>query len=111
MGRTGTRQAGVCRLADQHARLTAILDQLRPALVDALEQVRQRAPQARVLLVGYPQLLPDSGTCPRLPRMREQDRERIIETVVSESAPVAQRYSKGSALAFELSTNLATATG
>jgi lysophospholipase L1-like esterase len=69
------RQAGVCRLADQHARLTRILDQLRPALVDVLEQVRHRAPDARILLVTYPQLLPDSGSCPRLPRMREQDRE------------------------------------
>ena len=68
------KRSGVCRLADQHGRLTAILDQLRPALVDVLEQVRHRAPDARILLVTYPQLLPDSGTCPRLPRMREEDR-------------------------------------
>jgi ubiquinone/menaquinone biosynthesis C-methylase UbiE len=43
--------------------------------------------------------------------MREQDRERVVDTIAGESAPVAQRYSKGPALEFELSTNLATATG
>ena len=32
-----------------------------------LESVRDRAPDAQVLLVGYPQLVPESGTCPELP--------------------------------------------
>ncbi len=32
-----------------------------------LEAVHEQAPSAEVLLVGYPQLVPDSGTCPELP--------------------------------------------
>ena len=33
----------------------------------ALESIQKKAPDARVLLVGYPQLVPASGTCPELP--------------------------------------------
>ena len=32
-----------------------------------LELVKDRAPHAQVMLIGYPQLVPDSGTCPELP--------------------------------------------
>jgi lysophospholipase L1-like esterase len=49
----------------------------------ALHLIRRRAPEARVILVGYPRLLPDVGDCPdRLPlvpamepRLRESLRE------------------------------------
>ncbi|TPI78011.1 methyltransferase domain-containing protein [Mesorhizobium sp. B2-8-9] len=43
--------------------------------------------------------------------MGDQERKRIVEDIVSESAPVLQSYTEGSGIAFELSTNLATATG
>lgn len=43
--------------------------------------------------------------------MSGQERERVVETIVSDSMPVQQSYSDGSALAFELRTNLATARG
>ena len=36
---------------------------------------------------------------------------RVVEEIVSESARALQQYSDGSGLAFELSTNLATARG
>ncbi len=42
--------------------------------------------------------------------MSDADRNRVLETIVSDSAPVLQRYSAGSELAFEVSTNLLTAT-
>ena len=32
-----------------------------------LHLVARKAPEARVLLVGYPQLVPETGTCPELP--------------------------------------------
>ena len=32
-----------------------------------LERIQEKAPDARVMLVGYPQLVPASGTCPELP--------------------------------------------
>ena len=36
-------------------------------LVATLESIQKKAPDARVLLVGYPQLVPATGTCPELP--------------------------------------------
>jgi lysophospholipase L1-like esterase len=80
-GRLYARLATVCRklhticpLYDERDNLRAIVDQLGPELVSTLDQVRKRAPQARVLLISYPKLLPASGDCARLPRMRPQDR-------------------------------------
>lgn len=43
--------------------------------------------------------------------MADEERKRIVEEIVSESARALQQYSDGSGLAFELSTNLATARG
>jgi hypothetical protein len=43
--------------------------------------------------------------------MAEEERKRVLETIISESAPVLRRYADGPSLAFELSANLATAQG
>ena len=50
-------------------RLRARIDALGPALAGGLALVRRRAPQARVLVVGYPTLLPvdGPGCFPELP--------------------------------------------
>ena len=45
------------------ARLVATRDNL----ARVLELVKSRAPRAHVVLIGYPQLVPESGTCPELP--------------------------------------------
>jgi ubiquinone/menaquinone biosynthesis C-methylase UbiE len=42
--------------------------------------------------------------------LADTDRKRALDAILSDSAPVIQRYSKGPELAFELSTNLLTAT-
>jgi lysophospholipase L1-like esterase len=47
--------------------LTALPAQIGPRLEALLTQVHQKAPKARVLLVGYPQPVPASGACPDLP--------------------------------------------
>ncbi len=80
-GRLYARMATVCRkmtticpLYDERDQLRAIVDQLQPELVPTLVEIRRLAPNARVLLIGYPKLLPARGDCPRLPRMRPQDR-------------------------------------
>lgn len=65
----------LCRLHDERRTLNAILDRLGPVLAHTLEEVRLRAPNARVLLVSYPKLLPAHGDCPELPRMRPRDRD------------------------------------
>jgi ubiquinone/menaquinone biosynthesis C-methylase UbiE len=43
--------------------------------------------------------------------MTDEERQRSVEAIVTESAPVLQSFRDGSGLAFELSTNLATARG
>jgi ubiquinone/menaquinone biosynthesis C-methylase UbiE len=43
--------------------------------------------------------------------MTDEERQRSVEAIVAKSAPVLQSFSDGSGLAFELSTNLATARG
>lgn len=55
-----------CRDAMQRGgddRLLIALQQTQRSLVAAIKQIRQLAPQARVLVVGYPKLAPDDGTC------------------------------------------------
>jgi len=49
------------------ADLTALPAQIGSRLESLLAEVHRRAPKARILLVGYPQLVPAEGTCPELP--------------------------------------------
>jgi lysophospholipase L1-like esterase len=69
------RSPRICPLYDQREELSQFVDDLRAPLVSTLAQVKVLAPNARVLLVGYPKLLPPQGDCSRLPRMRPQDRD------------------------------------
>jgi lysophospholipase L1-like esterase len=48
-------------------RTDASLDRIRSNLADVVSGVRARSPKARVLLVGYPQIVPESGSCDDLP--------------------------------------------
>jgi ubiquinone/menaquinone biosynthesis C-methylase UbiE len=43
--------------------------------------------------------------------MSDEERKSIVEVIVRESAPVLQRFTDASVIAFQLSTNLATARG
>lgn len=40
---------------------------IRDNLADVVRGVRERSPEARILMIGYPQLVPGSGTCDLLP--------------------------------------------
>ncbi|GAB3197958.1 SGNH/GDSL hydrolase family protein [Nocardioides hungaricus] len=44
-----------------------ILERIRANLVEVVRGVEKRSPDARVLLIGYPQLIPATGTCADLP--------------------------------------------
>ncbi len=68
------RSRTVCRLHDQRGLLAQIVGRVRPELAFTLREVRRDAPRARVLLVTYPRLLPERGSCRLLPRMRSADR-------------------------------------
>jgi lysophospholipase L1-like esterase len=47
-------------------RLKAELRQIRTHITAIVKGIRDRSPKARVLVVGYPQILPAKGTCPAL---------------------------------------------
>jgi lysophospholipase L1-like esterase len=47
--------------------LDAAVGTISRRVVRALQEIRSRAPEARVLLVGYLRLVPDRGTCVALP--------------------------------------------
>ena len=89
----------ICPLDDQRVLFDQILDRLRPALVGTLEEVQQRSPRARVVLVGYPRLLPPEGDCRRLPRMRPEDRQtfrdvnlRLVQEMQAAAAEAEVEY-------------------
>lgn len=44
-----------------------LLGQVEQRLVTAIEEIQDRAPDAQVLVVGYPQIVPADGTCDALP--------------------------------------------
>ncbi len=44
-----------------------VLERIRDNLAAVVAGVRERSPDARILLVGYPQIVPDEGTCADLP--------------------------------------------
>ena len=46
-------------------RLERTIQRIAPRVSRVIEDIRERAPEARVLFVGYPKLLPASGGCPR----------------------------------------------
>ena len=52
-----------CRTAND-GRIERRMDDIRDNLAEVLEEAAKRAPEARVLFVGYPRLLPDEGSCP-----------------------------------------------
>jgi lysophospholipase L1-like esterase len=75
-------------------RLEETIEQIGPRVGALLRTIRERAPEARVVLVGYPQLVPASGTCAELP-LAEGDYAYVRELTerfgrVLESAAAAQ---------------------
>lgn len=61
---------GTCRRHDETsgvASLAQAAGQIEDQLLVTIEEVRRRAPTAAVVLIGYPQIFPRSGTCAQLP--------------------------------------------
>ncbi|MDI6912296.1 SGNH/GDSL hydrolase family protein [Nocardioides sp.] len=56
-----------CRAAVDESSLTRTFEHIRDNLAGVVETVRGRSPHARILLVGYPQVVPGSGSCDLLP--------------------------------------------
>ena len=45
----------------------SVIQSLADDVETGLEQIRRQAPEARIVLVGYPRVAPDTGTCKQLP--------------------------------------------
>ena len=54
-------------LADKNPQAWKRFDQIRKRLVKVVELVQKRAPNARVLLIGYPDAFPATGGCAQFP--------------------------------------------
>lgn len=52
---------------DGDSAVEELLGQVEQRLVTAIEEIRDRAPDAQVLVVGYPQIVPADSTCDALP--------------------------------------------
>lgn len=64
---TGAPCRETLRNPDGSDQLTDRIAQTRTRLEEAVTQIRERSPRARIVLVGYPQLPPSEGTCTALP--------------------------------------------
>lgn len=65
---TGGKPVVACTdyLARPDSDLSMFLDQMGEKVAGNLADARRRAPNAQIVLIGYPRLLPATGTCPDL---------------------------------------------
>lgn len=47
--------------------LTTVVPQIEPRIAAVIQGVKARSPQAKIIVVGYPQLVPTEGTCAAFP--------------------------------------------
>ncbi len=72
---------------------TAIRDEIEPAVRKALGDIRARAPHARVMIVGYPWLVPQSKACRPAVRIADGDIAfvRRVESSLNDAVERAAR--------------------
>lgn len=78
--KTSAKESACRKFADSDA--TPVYPATQHRVEAILADVKKRAPQARVLLVGYLRIVPDSGECPALP-MTEANRARAMKVEVA----------------------------
>ncbi|WP_347350304.1 SGNH/GDSL hydrolase family protein [Intrasporangium sp.] len=74
--RAGDPTGDPCRQAMQQGgqdRLLAAVAVTQQRIVGVVDAIKARAPHARILLVGYPQIVPTHGTCPALLPLADGD--------------------------------------
>jgi lysophospholipase L1-like esterase len=54
-------------IAERNPQVWQVFDKIQQRLVKVVELVRKQAPEARILLVGYPQAFPATGGCAQFP--------------------------------------------
>lgn len=65
--------------AGEEDQLFAAIAQTRERVTTVVAEIRERSPQARVLVVGYPQIAPRTGTCPELLPLADRDVDYALQ--------------------------------
>lgn len=68
------------RLADDGEDVLRQASRVGPRVADVLAEISRRSPQAQVLVVGYPRIVPRTGTCPAVLPFADGD-YRFADTV------------------------------
>ena len=91
-------QGAPCKAANED-RVPGQLKGIERRLVEAVAAIANRAPNARILVVGYPRLLPDSGSCPRRFPLADGDvafvrdsYNQLIDTIEAAAAEAGVEY-------------------
>lgn len=71
------------------AELGADLQRIGTAVGQVLEDVLERAPEARVIVVGYPTLLPAEGRCKTMPELSQREAD-LVNAVLGQLNRVLQ---------------------
>jgi mannan endo-1,4-beta-mannosidase len=90
------RALGMCRVPDQD-KVDQAFRALPGQLREIIAEIHRRAPDAHILLIDYTTVLPDSGTCARLPLTSLQaDRGReLARRLLEVTAQVARETDSG----------------
>ena len=77
--------------------VAAKIEATKPKIAAILEMIHERSPNARVAIVGYPDVLPDEGNCyPTVP-LSPDDIRYINELIVRINAMIAEQAAKHNA--------------
>lgn len=73
------------------------IDQTTERLVAVVQGIRERSPEARVLVIGYPQIAPQRGTCPDLLPLAAGDYRYVIQIERALNAGLRRAAHRGGA--------------
>lgn len=69
--------------------ITAEIEATKPRIAAVLEGIHERSPNARVAIVGYPDVLPDQGNCYPMVPLSPDDVRYIDELIIRINAMIA----------------------
>lgn len=87
--------------------LATDLQRLTTSVEEALGRIVAKAPKARVVLVGYPTLLPREGDCPAMPEMSQQ-RADLTNAVLAELNKALRKAARASRVDYLDTAELST---
>ena len=74
--------------------MAAEIEATKPKIAALLEEIHKRSPKARVAIVGYPDVLPDSGNCYPMVPLSPDDVRYIDELIIRINTMIKSRRAK-----------------